>query len=420
MVAVIRTALSIRQAFMYNENKLDQGVARCISVVNYPVDLQSSSRYQRLNMLERTAEMNPDIQRKSIHISLNFAPEEKLSDDQMDIIAREYMAGIGFGLQPYLVYRHEDAGHPHLHIVSTKVRRDGTSIPTQNIGRNQSEQARKMLEKKYGLVRAEDQHGKLFQLKPVDASKVQYGKIPTKKAISSVLSSVLTTYKYTSIGELNAVLNLYNVGLDRGMEQSRTYRNGGLFYQVLQEGRPVGVPIKASLFPDNPGLKFLERQFLKNDVQRQLHRDRLRNTIDMSLLRNGNLELGGLITLLKKEGIDVVIRRNSNALVYGLTFVDHRTRSVFNGSKLGKKYSAKGILDQLATGTKGLSMDGSNPVKSTVALEKTVPILSVGFQSSEQDMEQFDYKFLEELMGYEYLQQRVPFEWRKRKKKKRK
>ena len=56
------------------------------------------------------------------------------------------MEKIGFGEQPYLTYQHFDAGHPHIHIVSVKVRADGSRIDTQNIGRNQSEKARKEIE----------------------------------------------------------------------------------------------------------------------------------------------------------------------------------------------------------------------------------------------------------------------------------
>ena len=66
------------------------------------------------------------------------------------------MERIGFGNQPYLVYQHHDAGHPHIHIVSIKVREDGSRVDTQNIGRNQSEKARKEIEKEFGLLKAED------------------------------------------------------------------------------------------------------------------------------------------------------------------------------------------------------------------------------------------------------------------------
>src|SRR5690606_24041249 len=122
--------------------------------------------------------------------SLNFDPSERLSDDKMKAIADTYMEKIGFGKQPYLVYRHEDSGHPHLHICSVKIRADGTRIDMNNIGKNQSEQARKAIEKSFGLVVAEQQKKQGHRLKPVSPQKVQYGKSATKRAIQNVLENV--------------------------------------------------------------------------------------------------------------------------------------------------------------------------------------------------------------------------------------
>ncbi len=54
---------------------------------------------------------------------------------------------------------------------------------------------------------------------------------------------------------------------------------------------------------------------------------------------------------LQKDNISVVLRQNKNALIYGMTFVDHKTYCVFNGSDLGKAYTAKGIQDRLQPDT---------------------------------------------------------------------
>src|SRR6266536_2611641 len=149
--------------------------------------------------------------KNSVHISLNFDPSEKLDEATLKNIADTYMNKIGFGDQPYLVYQHFDAGHPHIHIVTTNIQRDGSRIKSHNIGRNQSEKARKEIELSYGLVRAEShQQKEAYQLKPINALKVQYGRSETKRAITNVLDRVLSNYKYTSLPELNAVLKQYN------------------------------------------------------------------------------------------------------------------------------------------------------------------------------------------------------------------
>ncbi len=96
----------------------------------------------------KQASLNENVSRNSVHISLNFDPSEKLTNEQLKEISDRYMQKIGFGEQPYLVYQHFDAGHPHIHIVSVKVRADSTRIDTNNIGRNQSEKARKEIEQR--------------------------------------------------------------------------------------------------------------------------------------------------------------------------------------------------------------------------------------------------------------------------------
>ena len=45
-------------------------------------------------------------------------------------IADEYMQKIGFGEQPYLLYQHNDAGHPHIHIVTTTLKKMESELTT--------------------------------------------------------------------------------------------------------------------------------------------------------------------------------------------------------------------------------------------------------------------------------------------------
>ena len=55
---------------------------------------------------------------------------------------------------------------------------------------------------------------------------------------------------------------------------------------------------------------------------------------------------------LKKQGIDVVFRQNDNGRIYGVTFIDHDSRVVLNGSRLGKEYSAN-VFNERFSGETG-------------------------------------------------------------------
>ena len=419
MVAVIKTGHSIHRILNYNENKVKEGVAEIISAENYPMDVEKLSFTNKLNRLQNQAALNENVSRKSVHISLNFDPSEQLSKERLQEIADTYMQKIGFGEQPYLVYQHFDAGHPHIHIVSIKVRADGSRIDTQNIGRNQSEKARKEIEQAFGLKRAEDskKEQQLYKLNPINTQKVLYGRSETKRAITNVLDTVLKDYKYCSLPELNAILKQYNVMADRGSENSRVFQNHGLVYRILDEqGNKVGVPIKASDFYSKPTLSYLEKKFVPNETARQPHKSRIKNAIDLALLKQPNQSLQDLMKTLEKDGINTVLRQNEDGIIYGITYVDHRTKCVFNGSILGKQYSAKGILERCGVSQK-------QPAQNQEFVKQPNLQTAFSFEQVEtkpevQNKEGID--LLETLLQPEYTSGYVPNQLTKKGRKKRK
>lgn len=346
MVAVIKTGSSIRRIFLYNENKVMRGVAECLAAINYPMDAQEMTAAMRLNRLLQQTALNSKVTRNSVHISLNFDPSDKdLSPERLVEIAKVYMAGIGFAAQPFLIYQHHDAAHPHIHLLSTKVRSDGSRIDMHNIGRHQSEKIRQFIELNFHLIKAEDSKLKTtHRPKSIDVTKVHYGTSQTKASIQNVLEAVLDTYNFSSLFQLNAILRQYHIIADRGSENSRSYRHQGLSFRLLDDqGIPVGVPIKASAFYNNPTLVNLKRRFKRNEASRK--QLKIKSIHAISQVMQGNIRsLAGLNSKLLQQGIQLLIRQNTNGDIYGLTYIDHKNRCVFNGSELGKSYSAKAIL----------------------------------------------------------------------------
>ncbi len=350
MVAKIAISKNIEAALNYNAKKLEKGQAECLLAENYLLEAKSMNFYQKLAGFENLNMLNERATTKTLHVSLNFDPSEKLSNNKLSEIASSYMEKIGFGDQPYLVYQHNDAGHPHLHIVSTTIQQDGSRINTHNIGRNESEKARKEIEKVYSLVKAEKQARNVKQqIKPVDASKVVYGKSETKRSIANVVNAVVNSYKFTSLPELNAALKQFNVIADRGSEDGRIFKNRGLLYRVLDANEnKIGVPIKASSISSNPTLNTIEEKFTANKVAREQFKARTKEAIDEALEINSN-NLKNVIASLEKKQVYTLLRQNRGGLVYGITFVDNHSRCVFNGSDLGKQYSAASLQSRIST-----------------------------------------------------------------------
>ncbi len=349
MVAKITIPKSIEAALNYNEKKVEKGAAECLHAANYLSEAKNMNFYQKLNGFEMLNNLNSRATTKTIHISLNFDPSEKLSNDKLIEVANVYMEKIGFGQQPFLVYKHEDAGHPHIHIVSTTIKEDGSRVNTHNIGRNQSEKARKEIEQQYGLIKAERQQQLMKPgIKPVDAQKAVYGKSETKRSISNVVGAVFSQYKFTTLPEFNAALKQFNVIADRGKEEGRIYKNRGLVYRILDsDGNKVGVPIKASSVGCKPILDNLEKKFIANEVSKEPLKQRTKNAIDQCLQSSPG-SIKKLVATLNQKNIYTVLRQNAEGRLYGITFVDNQNKVVFNGSDLGKGYSAAALQSKLA------------------------------------------------------------------------
>lgn len=359
MVAKITIPKSIEAALNYNEKKVQKGNAVCLHAANYLKDSKEMNFYQKLVGFERLNSLNDRATTKTLHVSLNFDPTEKLAENKLLQIASDYMQKIGFGEQPYLVYKHEDAGHPHIHIVSTTIKHDGSRINTHNIGRNQSEKARKEIEKMYGLVKAE-RHQQLVTpgIKAVDIEKAIYGKSETKRSISNVVGAVFSQYKFTSLPEFNAALKQFNVVADRGKEEGRIYKNRGLVYRILDtSGSKVGVPIKASSISCKPILTNLEKKFAENEAAKELLKSFVKIKVDDCLSQSPST-MKELMEQLKQKSIYTLLRQNAEGRLYGITFVDNQNKVVFNGNDLGKGYSAAALQSRLATGNeKSLTQD---------------------------------------------------------------
>ena len=179
--------------------------------------------------------------------------------------------------------------------------------------------------------------------------KIKYGVTETKRGISNVLAFVLQQYLFTSIIELNAILKLYNVLADRGSAKSRTYRYGGLNYRLLNEsGNKTGVPIKASSIYFKPTLKYLQARFQENESLRLAFKPRLKTAIDWVLSKKP-MNMEDFVFQLKKENVAAIIDPNETDFQFGITFIDHRTKVVFEGIDIGTQYTVRAIKEKISS-----------------------------------------------------------------------
>ncbi|MET4546265.1 hypothetical protein ABIE26_003592 [Pedobacter africanus] len=343
MVAKIESGKSIRGILHYNEDKVELGEAALILASGFAGDIEKMSLMQKLNRFKHLIELNAKVKTNALHLTLNFDASDKLDNSKLQQIAAEYMERIGFGDQPFLVYRHLDANHPHIHIATTNIQKDGERIDIHGIGYRLSEPVRKDMEKKYGLVQAEGRELKHGQ----SIMPAIYGEKPTKQVISNTVTGVMRQYSYTSFAEYKAILEQFNIKADRGAEHTRMFQKRGLLYSILDgKGEPVGIPVKASSIYCKPTMDELEKRFERNKEKRKPFKAELKNELDKLFFKFGNLSQGTLEKELRTNSIDVVFRKNDQGQIYGVTYIDHRNKTIFNGSDLGKAYSAKAMSER--------------------------------------------------------------------------
>ena len=276
------------------------------------------------------------------HASLNPSPEDRLTDEQLRKIACEYMERMGYGKQPYIVFKHKDISREHLHIVSLRVDEQGRKLPHDFEARRSMEILRD-LERKYGL------HPNVKGQELTDREglrKVNYPEGNVKRQVSSVVRSCLRNYKCSSYGEFRTLLEAFNVSVEErtGIIDGRNYA-GVIYGAMTDDGYGIGTPFKSSKIGKDVGYNALQRYYENSKIRLKEDGtlDRLRQTVKDAMSPNNTRD--EFRRLLKAENIDAIFCINPVGRIYGVTFIDHNEGIVANGSVLGKEFSANVFND---------------------------------------------------------------------------
>ena len=342
MVAKISYGSSLFGALAYNGEKVNEGVAKILEtnkvfcsadgIHDISACIQDFMAYMPSHVLTK---------KPVIHISLNPHPDDRLTDEQFSAIAREYIEKMGYGNQPFVVYKHEDIDRHHLHIVTLAVDEQGKKI---NDGNNfyRSKHITREIEQKYGLLPAERQRTKeAFRLQKVQP---QEGNI--KKQLASVIKPAAKFYHCPSFKEYRALLSTYNICVEevKGDVHGKSY-NGLVYFATDDKGKKVGNPFKSSLFGKAVGYEALQKSFKasKEKLKEKHLAPKTKEVVAGALRRSATKE--DFRTNLHHKGIDVLFRENEQGRLYGITFIDQNNGCVVNGSRLGKELSANAVAE---------------------------------------------------------------------------
>lgn len=381
MIAKISSTENLGGALGYNFKKVEKEEASILLAQGLYQNKEGT-----YTMEEVFADMEALIPKKCrtkktvFHCSLNPHPDEKLTDEQLVQIAKEYMEALGYGKQPYIVFKHNDIAREHIHIVSLRVDNRGRKI-NDKFEKRRSKKITDALEQKYNLIPSSKVSGKL----EAETPKVDVDRGNIKEQVASILRMVLKHYHFCSLGEFNAILNKYNLTVEEVKTEFRGKKYDGLVYVPTNDKRgKISTPINASDIGRGVGYTAIQNRIQKSKQAIKPLISIIRYRV-LQTMRTSPKTEEDLLQRLEEQGLRVVIRKNDSGRIYGITFIDDKEGIALNGSRLGKGYSANVFNAYFFNPTNNSFLDEELYGKPTVSVEQTNKV-----QVLQHDTEDYD------------------------------
>lgn len=381
MIAKISATENLGGALGYNFKKVEKGEASILHAAE--LYQNKEGRYTMEDVLVDMEALIPKkcrTKKTVFHCSLNPHPDEKLSDETLMQIAREYMEALGYGNQPYIVFKHNDIVREHIHIVSLRVDSEGRKL-NDRFEKRRSKQITDALERKYNLIPSSKVSGKV----ETETPKVDIGKGNIREQVASVLRMVLKHYRFCSLGEFNAILNKYNLTVEEVKTEFRGRKYDGLVYVPTDgKGNKAGTPIHASDIGRGVGYTAVQNRMQKSKQAIKPLIPTVRRKI-LEVMRTSPDTEEKLRQRLEEQSLRVTIRKNENGRIYGITFIDDEVGIALNGSRLGKGYAANIFNAYFSNSTYNPFLDETLYGSPSVRLEQSATVQTLQQNTEESD-----------------------------------
>ena len=397
MIAKISATENLGGALGYNFKKVEKGEASILLAAELYQD-----REGRYTMEDVLADMEALIPKKCrtkktvFHCSLNPHPDEKLSNETLMQIAKEYMEALGYGKQPYIVFKHNDIAREHIHIVSLRVDGEGKKI-NDRFEKRRSKKITDALERKYNLIPS----SKVSEKVVTETPKVDTTKGNIKEQVASALRTVLKHYRFCSLGELNAILSAYNLAVEEVKTEFRGKKYDGLVYVPTDDkGDKVSSPIHASDIGRGVGYTAVQNKMQKSKQAIKPLRSIIRYRV-LQTMRTSPKTEEELRQRLEEQGLRAVIRKNESGRIYGITFIDDKVGVVLNGSRLGKGYAANVFNAYFSNPAHNPFLDKTLYGSPSVCLEQSATVQPL--QSNAEEGDNLVDELIEDMVGDSFV-----------------
>ena len=391
MIAKISATENLGGALGYNFKKVEKGeVSILLAAELYQSNDGNYTMEDVLADIQALIPKKSRTKKTAFHCSLNPHPDEKLSNETLVKIAKEYMEALGYGKQPYIVFKHNDIAREHIHIVSLRVDSKGRKINDKYEGRR-SKKITDSLEKKYNLIPS----SKVSEKPTAETSKVDATQGNIKEQVANTVRSAMKHYTFCSLGELNAVLRKYNLAVEEVKTEYRGKQYDGLVYVPTDDkGNKVSTPIHASDIGRGVGYAAVQNKMLKSKQMVKPLIPTVRRKVLEAMHTSPETE-EKLRQRLEKQGLRVVIRKNESGRIYGITFIDDEKGIALNGSRLGKGYAANKFNEYFSNPEKNQFLDESLYGKIDTTFQQQMQTI----QSDEQESDNLVDELIDDMVG---------------------
>lgn len=306
-----------RGALRYNLEKANKGVAEILDH-----SFASTSERIIIKEIQMVKVLRPNLQKYFYHTSINFPPGEDLPNDKMKQIGLDYLEANGFTQHQFIMFRHYDADHPHLHILVNRIGYDGSVVSDSN-DFSRSEKVLRRLEKKYKLTQVmPSQEAKVRATTKEELEMMKRTNAPSHKVRlqSIILKTIkdkpgLTTAEFFNALHKNKINVLFN--------QASTGYVSGISYGydgVIIKGAKLGNDFKWGS--------------IKNKIDYDQERDREVIQQINAITTAGNVESRSNQSSLQKVSHSLhIIQGNSNNLSLSSRKDDHLLKNLLHADQ---------------------------------------------------------------------------------------
>ena len=235
MIGKITIGKDFYGVLAYNEKKVSEGVGYVIdSNIEYSTAVNMTQEFNLIRQLR------PGLGNAVLHVSLNLPYSDQLDDNEFASLGCDYLMKMGFDNNQFIMYRHTDTEHEHIHIVGNRVRYSGRITSDSNIKRR-SREVLNDLERKFGLTQISTKIGGKKSLDQKEIEKtLRTGDVPIKlvlqERIGSAISKAMDTTEFIKLLQEQNILPRFNVSETTGRVSGISFK----YQNVVYKGSTLG------------------------------------------------------------------------------------------------------------------------------------------------------------------------------------